>query len=146
MAAPAAPESLAPLIVKEQPSNIQALHEVARNNFKKKTVTNKVEQITKQQGDSFTFQGPLWFMDFNVFSLPGNFPLEGAVKKVMQHFYTERRNPQFEFPAPGLGLELACFRTPITAEDVGSFQRENLDAHFLAWQLSKSSSRKLQTG
>ena len=76
---------------------------------------------------------PVWMLRMDLFSIPGVWPLKGTVEKVKEHWFNESANPNFQFPPAGLALEVAFFQLPIKPEHVGSFERENLDAHFLAW-------------
>ena len=62
-------------------------------------------------------------------SIPMVWPDEGAVKKNLEHYYAG--NDSFDFPPPGQLLEVCAYTR--SADDIGKWERENLDTIFFAW-------------
>lgn len=122
----------APEHTRQQPAWISDLIEFGNNTFRK-TVTCKIEQLTSKKEKRFMMQVPLWVMDFEIFSVPGVWPLKGCVERVKAHWFSPGVNPKMEFPPPGMLLELGFFKHPIEPQHAGTFVRTNLDLHFLAY-------------
>ena len=59
---------------------------------------------------------------------PKVYPLRGAVEQALAYYYTGNH---YSFPPPGFLLEVTFFK--MDQDQVGKFERENLDLLFLAW-------------
>ena len=142
-------DEIAPAHVRERPEWITDLLNLGTTTFRK-TVTQKSDQLAKRGDNPGTFSTtiPLWMIKLDVFSIPCAWPLKGTVEKIKAYWYDEQMNPKFSFPPPGMVMEIAYYSAPISAEQIGTFERENLDAHLMAWLMkmaeSKDGEEKLQ--
>lgn len=68
-------------------------------------------------------------LDLTKMSIPMVWPDEGAVKKTLAHYYAG--NDSFYFPPSGQLLEVCAYTR--SADDIGTWERENLDTIFFAW-------------
>jgi hypothetical protein len=81
---------------------------------------------------SFLMEIPIWVFS-EAFPTPSVYPLRGTVVALKQHYYNLQNNPMFTFPGHSMVIEAAFYEMPMKAEHVGTFERENCDALFLAW-------------
>ncbi len=90
---------------------------------------NKRAAETKE-GESFTMELPLVFMDFAKCSLPNVWPLEGTVSALRKMHFNDHVNPSTCFPPCGHCLEVAFYREKVLVRDV---ERFNMDGILLAF-------------
>ena len=95
-------EELAPARARERPAWITDLLTLAQSTFLR-AVTAKNDQLAQHTTPRFTMAVPVWMMKMDSFSIPGVWPLEGSVAKVMGHWFTDSINPTYLFPPPGRG-------------------------------------------
>ena len=124
-----AAEDTAPAHVREIPSWVTGLVALAKTDFTKR-LTTVTEKLVKQGPIPFCMSVPLWYVNVEMFAVPSVWPLQGTVERACRRWHAD--DEAVEFPPLGHLLELAYYGTGIKAEDGGKFEREHVEALFLA--------------
>ena len=137
-------EDVAAAHSRQQPQWAADLLTLAKKDFGKQP-SDAIQKLLTKKSDTFMMEVPLFVMDFGKMAIPQVWPLLGAVQKAKEHWYGGNRFDQcYAFPPPGIPLNVACYKSPLDASQVGHVERENCDILFLSWLLRYKEVKELQ--
>ncbi|CAJ1436313.1 unnamed protein product [Effrenium voratum] len=94
---------------------------LAKKDFGKQP-SDAIQKLLTKKSDTFMMEVPLFVMDFGKMAIPQVWPLLGA----------------------GVPLNVAYYKSPLDASQVGHVERENCDILFLSWLLRYKEVKELQ--